>query len=390
MRLLVILPRVPYPLEKGDKLRAYHHLKYLSKFHEIHLCCLNDLPLHPEAEINLRPFCKSISIIQLGKTGIYFNILKAFLSGRPLQAGYFYSCRMARKIAEIMETVKPEHVFCQLIRTARYAEKLSVAKTLDFQDVFSVGAGRMKDSMPFYIRPFLGLESKRVAAYEAKMFSIFDNLVIISEPDRDAICHPDKERIVVVSNGVDGDYFIPAEREKKFDLLFTGNMSYPPNVNGVEYLVRQILPLVHASRPETRLMIAGANPSPAVLALASDKVEVSGWVEDIRECYAASRVFIAPMQIGTGLQNKLLEAMAMQLPCITSPLANKALNAIDGVDILVGTTPAEYARHIIALLDDPEKEKEIALNGQRFVLSNYNWDAQTSKLERLISSTKQN
>lgn len=388
MRLLVILPRVPYPLEKGDKLRAYHHLGYLSRYHEIHLCCLNDVPLHPQALANLRPFCKSIHIVDLGKTGIYFNLLKAFVSGRPLQAGYFYSCRMKKKIAEIMRTVKPEHVFCQLIRTARYAETLDIPKTLDFQDVFSVGAGRMKSSMPFYIRPFLGMESRRVAAYEAKMFGIFNNLIIISEPDRSAISHPDREKIAIVANGVDHVLFSPLQREKKYELLFTGNMSYPPNVNSVEYLVRQVMPEIHKTRPEVKLMIAGANPSPAVMALASDHVEVSGWVEDMRECYAAASIFVAPMQIGTGLQNKLLEAMAMQIPCVTSPLANKALKAPVDTAIRVGTTPHEYALHVIELLDHPVKAAEMAQNGRTFVLQNYNWDTQSAKLERLISGTK--
>lgn len=121
-----------------------------------------------------------------------------------------------------------------------------------------------------------------------------------------------------------------------------------------------------------------------VQVLRSAQVEVSGWVPDMREAYAQSSVFIAPMQLGTGLQNKLLEAMAMKIPCITSPLANQALNANPGEEILVGETPQEYAAHIINLLDNEHLASEIAEKGHLFVVKNYSWEAETAKIEKLI------
>ena len=147
---------------------------------------------------------------------------------------------------------------------------------------------------------------------------------------------------------------------------------------------RKILPEILAQKPGLRLLIAGANPHLRVLVLKSEHVEVSGWVPDMRECYASARIFIAPMQIGTGLQNKLLEAMAMQVPCITSPLAFQALNAREGEDILVAQTPKEYAAHIMTLLGNPEKAKKIALSGYELVHNNFNWEKETAKLDKLI------
>ena len=132
-------------------------------------------------------------------------------------------------------------------------------------------------------------------------------------------------------------------------------------------------------------MLAGATPHQSVLALKGENVHVTGWVEDIRECYAKAKIFIAPMQIGTGLQNKLLEAMAMKIPSITSSLANFALEAKDGKEILVGNSPREYADHIIQLLDNTDTSETIANNAYSFVHRNYNWDAATKKLENLIS-----
>ena len=123
------------------------------------------------------------------------------------------------------------------------------------------------------------------------------------------------------------------------------------------------------------------------MVLKSPQVDVSGWVSDIRECYASARVFIAPMQIGTGLQNKILEAMAMKIPCITSPLAFQALNARNGEEILVAQTPKEYAAHIMLLLNDAGKAEKIAQNGFDFVHRNFNWETETEKINTLISRT---
>ena len=132
-------------------------------------------------------------------------------------------------------------------------------------------------------------------------------------------------------------------------------------------------------------MIAGTNPSKRVLALSSGNVSVSGWVEDMREYYARAKIFIAPMQIGIGMQNKLLEAMAMQLPCITSSLANDAIGAKDGESVLIGKTPEEYAKHINSLLANENKAGELAINGYNFVRSTYNWDAVTGELEKIFT-----
>ena len=189
---------------------------------------------------------------------------------------------------------------------------------------------------------------------------------------------------MVVANGVDTDFFRPVEKEKSYDLVFTGNMGYPPNINSAEFLVNEILPEILPHKPDLRLLIAGANPHLRVMVLKSAQVDVSGWVPDMRECYAGAKIFIAPMQIGTGLQNKLLEAMAMQVPCITSPLAFQALNARDGEDILVAQTPKEYAAHILTLLNNPAQAQKIALKGYNLVHQNFNWEKETNKIDKLI------
>ncbi|HNZ42443.1 MAG TPA: glycosyltransferase [Bacteroidales bacterium] len=385
MKLFVLLSRVPYPLEKGDKLRAFHHLRCLSKYYDIHLFCLNDTKLHPQAIEKLSLYCKSITIAHLGKKDIYAGLFSALFSGIPFQSGYFFNKKIKKQILAKIQEINPDHIFCQLIRVTEYVKELNIPKTLDYQDVFSTGYQRLSTKSSFFMKPLLRIESKRVDKYEKYIFDKFDNKLIISQPDRDAITHAQKNEIHVIPNGVDTEYFKPVDLNKEFDILFTGNMNYKPNVDGVEYLVKNVLPLLKKKLPAVKILIAGADPHKRVLKLASDDVTVSGWVEDMRDCYAKSRIFVAPMQIGTGLQNKLLEAMAMKLPCVTSGLANNALQATEDSEILVGYSPEDYADKIVMLLKDREVYNRIANGGYNFILKNYDWETQAERIHGLIS-----
>ena len=385
MRIFFLLPRVPYPTEKGDKLRAFHQIKQLSRHHEIILCSLNDSVLHQDALHVLNKYVKAVHVINLNKFSILLNIIIAFFRGLPLQVGYFYNPSAKKQILKLIKKYQPDHIFCQLIRVAEYVKDIPIPKTIDYQDVFSKGMDRRIALAPFYLKPLLKIEHRRLQKYEHMVFNHFDNKIIISEPDRDLIPHPDRDQIVVVANGVDTDFFSPVVKEKHYDLVFTGNMGYPPNINSAEFLVNQILPKLLPHKPDLRLLLAGANPNIRVMVLKSNNVEVSGWVPDMRDCYSSAKVFIAPMQIGTGLQNKLLEAMAMQIPCITSPLASQALKAKLGEEILVAEKPEEYVKHILFLLNNPDKASEIGINGCRFVHNNFSWETETAKIEALIN-----
>ena len=387
MKIFVLLSRFPYPLEKGDKLRAFNQIKILAKHHEIHLCALNDLRLNEQNVEALRPFCKSIHNLHLSKITIIWKMICAFISGKPLQVGYFYNSKSQRKIDQLIEEINPGHIYCQLLRVAEYVRKKKIKKTLDYQDVFSKGIERRIKTAPFYMKPLLKLEYKRLCRYENSLFNDFDNKTIISYPDRALIPHPDRDKIVVITNGVDTDYFRPIETEKKYDLVFTGNMSYPPNVNAAGFLAKEIFPLVQKKFPNLRLLITGASPCAKVLGLKQENIEVTGWVDDIRKYYAASRIFIAPMMIGTGLQNKLLEAMAMKIPCVTSALANRALCAEVGREIMVGESAEEFAEIIIKLLTHQPEADALAENGYRFVLDNFNWKSATARLEEIITKS---
>ena len=388
MRIFVLLSRVPYPLEKGDKLRAYHQIRELSRKNEIILCALN-----PDKKLNkqkafaaLQPFCRSINFIDIPFYKKIWNMGMAFLKGLPIQTGYFYNKSALKKINKLIAEYKPDHIYCQLLRTAEYVIDNKLPKTIDYQDVFSYGVKRRMDKISFLLKPFFKVEYKRLLRYENKIFDLFDNKTIISIPDRNLISHPEKEKIKIVPNGVDWEFFSPTtEQEKTFELIFIGNMAYPPNIDAAEFLVKEIMPHVWKKNSGAKVLLAGASPHFRVNSLASDKVKVSGWMDDIRDAYNSGKIFIAPMRIGTGLQNKLLEAMAMQIPCITTPLANDALRAEEGKEILIGETAQDLADCIVKLLEDNVLYSRLALNGQKLVKNKFSWEEYTEQLHRIIN-----
>lgn len=386
MKIFVLLSRVPYPIEKGDKLRAFHQIRCLAKHNEIILCALSDSAVHPEALNELNKFCREVHIIPIRKPGMVWNVVKAFLNGNPLQVGYFYRCKAQKKIDNLIKQSNPDHIFCQLIRVSEYVKNSAVSKTLDYQDIFSMGAKRRAETSSFPMKiPFL-MEYRRLFRYEKMIFEKFNNKTIISQPDRDLLPHPSRNEVAVIPNGVDYSYFSPVKGEKKYDIVFTGNMGYPPNIDAARFIAEEIFPLVLKQFPTAKLLLAGATPHARVQALQSGNITVSGWMADIRDSYASSRIFIAPMRIGTGLQNKLLEAMAMEMPCITSDLANQALGARQNEEILIGSNAGDYAAHVIKLLSDQNYAELMAQNGHAFVKKVFSWENSVAELEKLFKT----
>jgi sugar transferase (PEP-CTERM/EpsH1 system associated) len=385
MKILFLTSRFPYPLEKGDKLRSYHFIKGLSRNHEVHLASISDVELSEEAFAEVNKYCSSMKVFRIHKPGIAVNIAKAYFGKLPLQTAYFFNAGIQKQMLEYGMGIAPDIIVCMLTRMAEYAEVFTgIPKLLDYQDVFSKGVERRMGNSGFFLRAVLKHEASNQLQYERNVFDVFDEKIIISKQDRDLIPHPLNSSIHIITNGVDTEYFSPQQAEKKYDLLFTGNMNYPPNVESADYIVHEILPHVRKKYPDVKLLIAGANPSARVRKLQSENVHISGWVDDIRSSYASAKIFIAPMLINIGLQNKILEAMAMNLPCITSPLANNAIGGTDGENILVAASPHQYADKIFRLLEDKTFADALAAKGNEFVKKNYTWEKSIAELERLL------
>lgn len=385
--LAVILSRFPFPLEKGDKLRAYYQIKDLSKHFDIELICISDQKVSLENQSQLSDYCKNIHVFQLRKLGIVWSLFTGLFSKKPFQVHYFYQRWIHQKINQIILEEKPEHIYCQLIRASEYVKNHhQCQKTLDYMDALSKGMERRKRSAFGLKKELMKIESKRLTAYERSIFDYFEFQTIISEQDRQFILHPKQKSIQIISNGVDERFFEIQSKKKNFDLVFTGNMSYPPNIEAALYIKQEIIPLLERKIPQIQCLISGTNPTHALKKQDSSNFKVSGWVEDIRDSYAQAKIFIAPMMIGTGLQNKLLEAMAMGLPCITTTLANNALKATPNEQILIADNQEAFVNQIIRLMNDAEFYKQIAEKGQRFVKTNYQWSAINNRLIEIIQS----
>jgi len=386
MKIFVLLSRFPYPLEKGDKLRAYHQLKELSKTNQIHLCCLSDQKIKKEWLDELASFCETVDVYSLNKPLLYWNTAKQLFSDNPFQVGYFYQKRIQRKINQLIKLYEVDHIYCQLIRTAEYVKNIhSINKTIDYMDALSMGMNRRASIAKGIMKKVYKSEGKRLAAYENRIFDYFNHHIIISEQDRELINHPDNQKIHVIENGISENFFNykNSDEAKQYDLVFTGNMNYPPNIECAEYIVNSILPLL----PEnTKLLLSGASPHQRILNLSKeDKIIVSGWVDDIRDSYAAAKIFMAPLFIGTGLQNKLLEAMAMGIPCITTSLANNALNATDKKHILTAEKAEDFAKLSTELLQDESLYTSISEQGRNFVKDQFSWSKSVEKLNSVLN-----
>jgi sugar transferase (PEP-CTERM/EpsH1 system associated) len=385
MRILFLTSRFPYPLEKGDKLRAFYHIVELSKKHEIILAAVSDKQVTEEDLDALKPFCKKILVHNLSKARLIGNLSKALFNGKPFQVEYFFAEEFKDRINKVIEEDKPHAIFCQLVRMAEYVRDIKhIPKTLDYQDAFSKGLERLAQSTSIFKKIPVRMEWKRMLRYERHIFDSFEHKIIISEQDRKLIPHPDHDEISIVPNGVDLSFYVPQESKKTYDLIFAGNMNYPPNIESALYIAQKIMPLLQKKKPDVRLVIAGATPSNEILKLESESIHVTGWVDDIREPFAESRIHLAPMLISIGLQNKILQAMSMKIPSIVSTLANNAIHAPTDDCLLIADTPEEYAEKIITLLNDKQLYDKLSENGYQFVHQNFDWAGMTAPLEKLL------
>ena len=391
MKILVVLPRFPYPLDKGDKLRAYHQIVELAKRHEVYLFALSHKRVPLDYYDHLHTICTAVDHVRLHWWESARGVLKAFLANKPLQAGYWTSRRARQAYCRWERQVQPDVVYCQMVRTIPTIEGSSCRKVLDFQDALSLNTRRRMEYSHGPLRWILRYECRTLQRYEQQALALFDATTVIAPADRDAI----SSTVHLVPNGVDTDYFSGRKWKEEsdsaalgklstFNLVFTGNMSYAPNVDAACWLVKEIMPLVWQRCPYgMNVLIAGADPKPAVKALAGPKVTVSGRLSDIRTAYASARIFVAPMRIGSGMQNKLLEAMSMGLPCVTTSIAATPLEATPWEHLLVGDSAEEIADRIVKLTID-EMHRAIADGGHRFVQEHFSWASAVEPLEELI------
>lgn len=389
MKIFYITARCPYPLDKGDKLRAYYQLKYLSRDHEIYLFCIddkkNDLAIQKLSEIVSR-----LRVVQISKFKIALNLLKNIFSNRPFQVSYYFYPSIKKIITSEIKKFKPDLIFCQLIRTSEYVKEMNgFTKVLDYVDALSKGLERRMQKAKFFEKFIYKIEWLRVLKYEKDIYSVFDGHLVISTTDRNYLPVDENNSIKVLPNGIDLEFYKSNNSLKEYDVLFSGNLNYPPNIDASIFIAKEILPELIKSKPDIRILIAGSSPNWRVKALKSSNITVKGWIDDIREYYKSSKVFVAPMRLGSGLQNKILQAMAMGLPCVVSEIAAMGLGNNAYNYVLVAKDKFEFANKIKLLLDNEEMMKEYSEKGFNFVKNKFDWQIIAKELNEYLLNVYQ-
>ncbi|MGB0870264.1 MAG: glycosyltransferase [Flavobacteriales bacterium] len=378
--ILVLTSRFPFPLEKGDKLRVFHQIKCLSNHFNVFLFSISEEDIHQTSLDQLKPYVSDLVVCKKSKLAIYYSLVCNVFSSEPYQVSYFYSKRAQKHLDAKVKEWKIDAVFCQLIRMSKYVEGIQVWKALDYMDAFSLGLERRLNATKGLQRFIVKQEYERVSSFEKQLLNQFNKTYIIATKDKRCI---NSESISILKNGVDTSYFHPKENnQKSFDIVFVGNMQYYPNVLAAQVLINEILPICNTAGFKLKILIAGANPTKDVKALASPHVTVSGWMDDIREAYWNSSLFVAPLFTGSGLQNKVLEAMSCKIPVISTSIVNDSLGAREKQEIFIGDSPQQISEEIIKLLENRNSESIIKTINQakQFVENTYGWQANTQIL----------
>ncbi len=382
MNILYLTAKFPFPLDQGDKLRAYWQIRYLSRFHRIFLCALSRGPVPPGhlAELSC---CSDIQIVPYHVGSIALGLIRAQCRSLPYQAGYFFSPRTRKHVHSYIRRVRPDLIFCQLIRLAPLIESDAVPIMLDYMDSLSERL-RQKGNYPYLPTFLLRREYERTRDYERRLLETFAAFFITTNRDRTNIDPQGESKIVVSGNGIDLDLWRPRQQACAYELLFAGNLGYGPNVLGAESLVKEVLPHVHRQFPRARVLLAGANPRRRVRRLSSERVHISGYVASMPDTYAKGEIFVAPMWTGTGVQNKVLQALAMGKPCVISPLVAEGFEASIRQAAVVADSPGDIAQACISLLRDPGRREEFGRKGIAFVQRHHRWEPILANLESII------
>lgn len=385
-RVLFVTPRFPFPVIGGDKLRVYHIARYLSKFYRLGLASLYSTTEEETAAPEDGIF-EEVYRVRQPRYLSYWHTAASLVSGRSLQNGYFHNPGLKRLIDEKLDEY--DLVLAHLVRASDYVRGKGVPCICELTDAISMnyaraGAGRLSVRRLLY-----GLERERCLEAEKTCLEEFDGCVVVSKTDRDYLAeqypqHSDK--LSVIPNGVRvEDFSLSRESVISGKIVFIGNMRTLQNADAASYFAREVFPAIRQTRPEAEFWVIGAEPGRSVRSLASiPGVEVTGRVDDVRRYSFDAAVSVCPMRIGAGIQNKVLESMAMGIPVVTTSIGAEGLYAKDREHFLVADTPAEMKTAVLSIMNDRTQAEQLSRKGRALVESGYSWDGMLSAYRELI------
>jgi sugar transferase (PEP-CTERM/EpsH1 system associated) len=387
--ILFLAHRSPFPPDRGDKIRAFNVLKHLAARHRVHLVAFADDPRDLKAKKGLVPFTASRSILWRSKSR-QRALIEAFVQRRPASLTAFDSPAMRDVVADMLERKSIDTIYVFSGQMAQYLPAKTRARVImDFCDMDSLKFADYGKGSRGPMRWLMQREANLLFQFERQVARRVDASLFVSEAEADLFRkRTGAANVQVVENGIDTDYFDPAAAFRHLDttgklVVFTGQMDYRPNVEAVTWFADTVLPHIRVVHPDAVFVIVGRNPTDAVVALAKrNGVRVTGEVADVRPWLDAAACVVAPLKIARGIQNKVLEAMAMARPVVASGPAAEGIDH-DGT-ILSGDTVAEVSNAVNGLLSDPNGAAAMGRNARERVQKRYGWSARLASLDALI------
>lgn len=405
IKVLLLTPQTPFPPDQGAPIRNFSFVRYLGQNPAYELSLLSfarpdEDPISSPALAELRKYCRRVELVPHPPARSKFIRLRESLFGRlPDLAKRLASPAFETALTQILGAENFDVIQCEALEMVPFLVNrpgLTARLVLDehnaeyllqrriFEQDWKSGWKRRPAAL------YSWLQARRLTAYERKALARFDRTIAVSQPDRAAVesLFPTRHPIAVIPNGIDLDEFRPGpvEDEKPDTLVFTGTMDFRPNVDAVTWFVREVWPLILIKKPKAQFFIVGRRPSPAVAALQYQPgIEVTGEVADARHFVRKSALYVVPMRMGGGVRFKVLEALAMGKAVVTTGMGADGIDLTGGGEAVIADTAGDFAREVLALLDDPGRRETLARQGRRFVEKNFDWRRITPLLDKVLT-----
>jgi sugar transferase (PEP-CTERM/EpsH1 system associated) len=385
VKVLFLTSRLPFPPVGGDKLRTFNFVKYIGERHDLDLVSFIEDERELEDISSYRRYYRNLITVKLSKTRSYLNCLRGIASAEPLQVHYYSSRRMREVVAKELRN-DYDVVFSHLIRMAQYLPKDGPPyRVIDFTDALSLYHNRSRYFRKGWTSLVNWIEAKRVMPYERESMRRADLSVFVSAPDADHLraVNP-HSRIEVVANGVDFDQFefSPAGHDPN-QIVFLGNMRTFPNTDAVLFFSREVFPLVKRRNSEARFVIVGNEPSKDVRGLHNGRdIVVTGYVDSVIPYLKGAAVLVAPMRACAGIQNKILEALAVGTPVVATSLCAEGF---DRSVVRVADTPEAIAAATLHLMENGAERTALSIAGRKYVETHFSWERALEHLGALLN-----
>ncbi|MAT39655.1 MAG: hypothetical protein CL946_08625 [Ectothiorhodospiraceae bacterium] len=386
-KILILSTRVPYPLIDGVRIRIYNTAKYLSRHYTVDLLCLSDTDYDPRAQKELEKVFRAVRIIRISRFASGLACAKSLVNGKPLQVNYFYRGHFAR----VVEACAAEYdlVIANHVRTTEFVKDLPIKKIVDLHDSLALHYGRAMKMEASWKKPAVKFEHDKVKSYEVEMLKTFDHGLVVSDIDRDYLIDngAPEAKISTLPVAVRDDIVVDEAESEELSVSFLGKMAYHPNVDAVLWFAEEVLPDLLKRHPQLKFYIVGATPAGVVQRLHDGKnIIVTGFLENPFEVIQRSSLMVAPVRLGAGLQNKVLEAMSIGKAVVTTPIGAEGIGGQDGVHYRIADHASDFGNVVSELLQRPKDREVIGDAARSYIADHFTWERIAKRYVAIIQS----